>query len=175
MKKREQIYRELICKHFFPRDEIEQQKPETVSTSFKARVRLIADSWGKAWNIILYRNITGLTPHPFLFAWALQIENMNIESWFLGGAGSSELMAGPFTFRSACLLTPATHNDRCHYVLCFLVLPFLSLLLDMGYQCGITFYLGIGNVEIRTTLHFIPDEVLTPEYEEPVMDHPIVV
>ena len=51
------------------------------------------------------------------------------------------------------------------------MLPFL----DIGYQCYMRFYGRIGNAKIRTTVFFIPDEVLAPEFSEPVMNHLVVM
>ena len=48
-------------------------------------------------------------------------------------------------------------------------------LLDIGYQCSMRFYFRIRNIVITATVLFIPDEVLTPQFKKPVMNHSIVM
>jgi hypothetical protein len=47
--------------------------------------------------------------------------------------------------------------------------------LDIGYQCSVRFYFLVRNIIIRTTVLFIPNEVLTPQFKEPVMNHPVIM
>jgi hypothetical protein len=52
---------------------------------------------------------------------------------------------------------------------------FISLPLNLGHQCNVRFYFWIGDIVIRPSLLFIPDEVFTPQFKKPVMNHPIVM
>jgi hypothetical protein len=47
--------------------------------------------------------------------------------------------------------------------------------LDIGYQCSMRFHFRIRKIEIRGTVLFIPDKILTPQFKEPVMNHSIVM
>ena len=52
---------------------------------------------------------------------------------------------------------------------------FLLPPLDIGYQCSMRFLFWIRNIKIRTAVLFIPDEILTPKFKEPVMNHSVVM
>jgi hypothetical protein len=47
--------------------------------------------------------------------------------------------------------------------------------LDMRYQCDMRFNFWIREIKIRVAFLFIPDEVITPQLKQPVMNPPIVM
>lgn len=54
---------------------------------------------------------------------------------------------------------------------CMLIFPVSHL----GYQCNVGFYFWIRNIKIRIAVRFIPDEVLTTQFKEPIMNHSVVM
>jgi hypothetical protein len=55
-------------------------------------------------------------------------------------------------------------------------LPFpKGLPFHFGYQADMRLYAWVRTAKIGAILSFIPDEVIAPQFKQPVMDHPIVM
>ena len=47
--------------------------------------------------------------------------------------------------------------------------------LDIGYQCAMRFFFWIRDAQIRTLFLFVPGKIFAPEFEEPRMNHFVVM
>ena len=52
---------------------------------------------------------------------------------------------------------------------------FHATFLDLRYQCSMRLYFWIWSPIIRAPVFFIPDEILAPQFKQPLMDHAVVM